>query len=161
MPDPLASDPWSDTAVSHDLQAEPVDYVQQLFTEVNALAVRLRQEARKGQIADDVPAGGNSVLRTLARFGPLTVPQIARLNYTSRQNVQTIVNRLAREGCIELTLNPAHKRSELVLLTARGHASIEAVARYEEGYKERLIPRFKKDELDRSSKLLRSIREAL
>ena len=153
--------PDTSKTASENLHAEPIDHLQELFIEVSALAVRLRQEVRRGQIADDLPAGGSNVLGTLARLGPLTVPQIARLNATSRQNIQTIVNRLARERCIELRPNPAHKRSELVHLTDLGQASVEAVGRNEAAYKERLLAHCTKDELERSAKLLRSIREAL
>jgi len=161
MTDPVTPDPRSDGTVSEELRDAPIDPLEELFIEVNALATRLHQGARRGQLADDLPAGGTHVLRTLSSFGSLTVPQIARANSTSRQNIQTIVNRLAREGCVELIPNPAHKRSELVRLTELGQASVEAVARHEEGYKERVLGYVSKEDLVRSSKTLRSIREVL
>jgi DNA-binding MarR family transcriptional regulator len=138
-----------------------VDELEGLLTEVSALAVRLRQDGRRVQTAVEVPAGGHNVLRMLRRFGALTVPQMARLDSTSRQNIQTIVNRLESERCVELTPNPAHKRSELVRLTDRGSAALEVVSQNSEGYKARILPQLSKEELARASDLLRTIREGL
>src|SRR6266404_3443610 len=118
MPDHL-SDPVAQPIPT--IPAAPSDPLDQLLLEVNALAIRLRQEARRGQTPDELPSGGDNVLTLLAKHGALTVPQIGRLNSTSRQNIQIIVNRLARENCVELAHNPAHKRSELVRLTDRGY----------------------------------------
>ena len=161
MPNSLPPSLSSNTTITQELGTASIDPLEELFVEVNTLALKLQQEARRGQTADDLPAGGNSVLRTLSKFGALTVPQIARLNSTSRQNVQIIVNRLAREECIEFMPNPAHKRSELVRLTNRGQASVEALTRNEEGYKKRLLPHVTTEDLHCALKLLRSIRDVL
>jgi DNA-binding MarR family transcriptional regulator len=155
-----SADP-SDSNKEHSAQDEVRDQLEKLLTEVGALAIRLRQNARKVQIAGDSPAGGHNVLRMLHRFGSLTVPQIARLDSTSRQNIQTVVNRLEREGCVESAPNPAHKRSALVRLTDRGIASLELVTRGSDAYKERLLSNLSKDDLTRASELLRSIRQEL
>lgn len=134
---------------------------EELLTQVTALATRLRQDERKVQAAGDLAVGGTPVLRLLSERGALTVPQIARLNCTSRQNIQILVNRLEKEGCVETVPNPAHKRSELVRLTNRGRASLAAVVQNGESYKEELLPRLSREDLVRASELLRSIREAL
>ena len=134
---------------------------EELLTQVTALATRLRQDERKVQAAGDLAVGGTPVLRLLSERGALTVPQIARLNCTSRQNIQILVNRLEKEGCLETVPNPAHKRSELVHLTNRGQASLAAVVQNGESYKEELLPRLSREDLVRASELLRSIREAL
>ena len=136
-------------------------HLEELLTQVSALATRLRQDERKVQAAGDLPVGGTHVLRLLSERGTLTVPQIARLNCTSRQNIQILVNRLEKEGCVESVPNPAHKRSELVRLTSRGQASLTAVVQNGDSYKEKLMPRLSREELVRASELLRSIREAL
>src|SRR5579859_3222534 len=134
---------------------------EELLTQVTALATRVRQDERKVQAAGDLAVGGTPVLRLLSERGALTVPQIARLNCTSRQNIQILVNRLEKEGCLETVPNPAHKRSELVRLTSRGQASLAAVVQNGESYKEELLPRLSGEDLVRASELLRSIREAL
>ena len=98
------------------------DKVQALFGEVNALANRLRKPGAVVDGKDNLAAGGLRVLQILDQHGPQTVPGIARNRGTSRQNIQTAVNRLASEGRVELTNNPAHKRSALVRCTSRGKA---------------------------------------
>jgi DNA-binding MarR family transcriptional regulator len=58
---------------------------------------------------------------------PLTVPQIARRMGLTRQSVHATVQRLVREGLLELGSNRDHRRSALVGLTERGLASYRAV----------------------------------
>src|ERR671911_3128990 len=48
---------------------------------------------------------------------PLTVPQIARRMGLTRQSVHATVNRLVRDGFLELQPNADHRRSQLVRLT--------------------------------------------
>ena len=151
MAEQLACSIQSDFSNTNPPQDELRGRLEELLTEVSALSIRLKQDA----------SGGHNVLRMLRRFGALTVPQMARLDSTSRQNIQTVVNRLERRGCVESTQNPAHKRSELVRLTDRGVAFLEAVSRNEEASKERMLPRISKADLAQASDLLRSIREAL
>jgi len=50
----------------------------------------------------------------------MTVPDIARMMGQSRQAVQRLVNEMKQEGLIETQVNPAHKRSKQLLLTANG-----------------------------------------
>ena len=134
---------------------------EELLTEVSALAIRLAQNTRRVQTARDLPAGGTSVLKLLSRFGALTVPQMARLDCSSRQNIQIIVNRLQKEGCVEFAPNPGHKRSDLVRLTERGMASMKAVVDYSETYTARILPTLSKADLLGTLAMLRSIREAI
>ena len=91
--------------------------LRDLFCEVNALANQLRKGNEEGHA---VEAAGLSILRILHRDGPLTVPEIARIRATSRQNIQVLANRLVAGGLLEMATNPAHKRSALFQLTDRG-----------------------------------------
>ena|SRR5215813_8402930 len=50
----------------------------------------------------------------------LSVPQLARISNTSRQNVQIIMDRLRLSGWVETRVNPAHKRSPLYRMTSHG-----------------------------------------
>jgi DNA-binding MarR family transcriptional regulator len=59
-------------------------------------------------------------MRSLALFGPLTVPQIAQMRPTSRQRMQRLADELATEGLVEFIDNPKHRRSKLVRLTRKG-----------------------------------------
>ena len=58
---------------------------------------------------------------------PLTVPQIARRMGLTRQSVHATVNRLVRDGLLQLSPNMDHRRSPLVCLTASGKAKYEAI----------------------------------
>jgi len=93
-----------------------------LLSEILALAIRLRRGFP--QDAEQLPAGGQEVLEILEAHGDQTVPQIARLRGTSRQNIQILVNKLQQDGCVELANNPAHKRSNLVRATNKGSARL-------------------------------------
>src|ERR1043166_1033874 len=81
--------------------------VKALLAEVNVLAVRLKQLERQSTDEESTPVGGHGVLEVLDTLGSLTVPQIARLRSSSRQNIQILANRLEREGCIQFVPNPA------------------------------------------------------
>lgn len=59
-------------------------------------------------------------MRGLARYGAQTVPELARARSVTRQNVQPVVDALLAEGLVALADNPAHARSLLVAITARG-----------------------------------------
>ncbi len=50
----------------------------------------------------------------------LTVPGIARVLGQSRQAVQRITDVMVKDGILHYQLNPKHKRSALVTLTAQG-----------------------------------------
>ena len=64
------------------------------------------------------------ILRGLVRYGPRTVAQLARSRSVTRQHVQEVVDRLAGDGLVELTPNPAHARSRLVRAIRRGEALV-------------------------------------
>jgi DNA-binding MarR family transcriptional regulator len=94
--------------------------LQALFAEVACLANQLRKTAAAVHSQGQSSAGGWGLLEILERLGPLTVPALARTRSLSRQSVQSLVNRLAAQGQVEILPNPAHKRSGLVQLTDRG-----------------------------------------
>lgn len=101
--------------------------IQALLAEIMALAIRLRQGVPNGQA--ELPPGGQQVLEILFSHGDQTVPQIARLRGTSRQNIQILVNRLHADECVDLVSNPSHKRSCLVRATEKGKKLLLAARR--------------------------------
>ncbi|WP_199510150.1 MarR family winged helix-turn-helix transcriptional regulator [Nucisporomicrobium flavum] len=64
--------------------------------------------------------GMRAVLEVLSEAGPATVPAIATRLDLARQGVQRHVDDLVRLGHVEIRVNPAHRRSVLVALTAAG-----------------------------------------
>lgn len=132
-----------------------------LFSEVSSLAIRLKGAPGSGEKADALPGGGMTVLRVLDEHGPQTVPQIARLRGTSRQNIQILVNRLEARGCVELSRNPAHKRSGLVQLTGPGKALFSQAAGQEARFLADLLSRVPEAEVVSAASLLRQLRQML
>jgi DNA-binding MarR family transcriptional regulator len=132
--------------------------LEELFAEVNALANRLR---KSGDDGDTVQVAALSVLRILHRDGPLTVPEIARIRATSRQNIQILVNRLVAAGQAELRNNPAHKRSVLVQITVRGRDFLSSATEQETKSLARLWPGMSEAKVVSAAEALRQLRGLL
>jgi DNA-binding MarR family transcriptional regulator len=135
--------------------------LEALLAEVAALANQLRKTAALMPRQDISPQGGWSILQTLGHLGPQTVPDIARTRALSRQNIQILVNRLKFQGYVAVTPNPAHKRSGLVELTARGRGLLATVMEREATSLEGLLPYVSQARLVPAARLLRRLRELL
>ena len=135
--------------------------IQELLRDVNALAGQLRKPAAVTGGEDNVPAGVRGILQVLEELGPQTVPGIARVRGHSRQSVQMLVNRLEGLGWVELMSNPAHRRSALVCLTARGRVLLAKATAAEMAVLESRLSGISERGVNRASALLRQIRCAL
>lgn len=131
--------------------------LEALLVEVNGLANRLK--ATDPRVA--IPSASRAALQVLQRHGPQTVPQIARARFSSRQNIQILVNRLQEEGLVELVSNPEHKRSGLVRLTSRGRAAIAQATAEETRLSTELLPEFSPTELSYATEVLNKLRKLL
>ena len=96
--------------------------IAELMLEVAQCFFRLRAVGQKTGLITGWGGGAFGFMRSLALFGPLTVPQIAQMRPTSRQRMQRLADELATEGLVEFTENPKHRRSKLVQLTRKGDA---------------------------------------
>jgi DNA-binding MarR family transcriptional regulator len=85
---------------------------------------------------------------------PLTVPQIARRMGLTRQSVHATVNRLVRDGFLELLPNADHRRSPLVRLTKSGSAKYEAIDARQATWINRLARGIGRADLDTARKVL-------
>lgn len=141
------------------IPAEPQD-LKLLVEEVNGLALRLRQAIRVGEDAAGLLSATRCVLRLLLE-GPKTVPQLARIRGTSRQNVQIQVNRLQREGLLAFVSNPAHRRSALVSLTQDGQDVMASAVRAEQNFADGLSLQVSQSEVRTVVELLRRLRESI
>ena len=137
------------------------DKLQAVFGEATALANQLRKTAALAHGHQDSPGGGWGILEILGHLGSQTVPGIARLRAVSRQNIQTLVNRLESRGYVALTANPAHKRSGLVHLTERGKRLLTAVMERDAKLREGLLPYVPETRLLPAARLLRQLRQLL
>jgi DNA-binding MarR family transcriptional regulator len=142
------------------IQAAPQE-LELLLGEVNALTLRLRQAARLREEAGSLLSAAQGILRLLLEQGPRTVPQIARLRGTSRQNVQILVNHLGHEGLIVFATNPAHRSSALIMLTEAGQAALAAVATAQNGFASTLSSLVTQAEVRSATALLRRLRDSL
>ena len=132
-----------------------------LLAEVTALANQLRKGTTLMSRPDNAHQAGWNILQTLGQLGPQTVPDIARARALSRQSIQVLVNRLESQGYVEVTPNPAHKRSGLVQLTDRGRRLLVTVTEREATSLESLLPHLSRSSLAPATRLLRQLRELL
>jgi DNA-binding MarR family transcriptional regulator len=93
-----------------------------LMLEVAQCFFRIRAIGQKTGFITSWGGGAFGFMRSLARLGPLTVPQIAQMRPTSRQRMQRLADELAAEGLVKFIDNPKHRRSKLVQLTPKGDA---------------------------------------
>ncbi|MGZ3438328.1 MAG: MarR family winged helix-turn-helix transcriptional regulator [Polyangia bacterium] len=96
-----------------------------VVTETIALYHRLRWVAEHIYGEEGRSAARRGVLRGVVRYGPQTVPALARARFVTRQHVQELVEALIAAGRVERAPNPKHRRSHLVRATARGKALVE------------------------------------
>jgi DNA-binding MarR family transcriptional regulator len=96
--------------------------IAELMLEVAQCFFRIRALGQKTGLITSWGGGAFGFMRSLALFGPLTVPQIAQMRPTSRQRMQRLADELAAEQLVKFVDNPKHRRSKLVQLTPKGDA---------------------------------------
>jgi DNA-binding MarR family transcriptional regulator len=136
--------------------------VLEMLNELNAAAIRLRLSAGvKSQTGVELSGAEHAVLEIINRQGAATVPQIARERFTSRQNIQIIVDRLASEEHVEVVGNPAHKRSVLVRLTEAGRTWLQEDEKSRKQLHKEIGSLFSAEEIARLRSALRKLHGAL
>ena len=105
--------------------------IQRLIEEIIVTFRQLRIVAAEVHGEGTAMPGQRGVLVDLARIGPLTVSALARARGVSRQHIQSLVDQFQARGLVEIGENPAHQRSKLVGLTARGRALVKTMADHE------------------------------
>lgn len=140
----------SDTGVRDELEI--------LFEETVDLANRLKKQARKTHRGEPLSASGRILLQSLQLHGEQTVPALAHIRSTSRQNIQVLVNRLAAAGYIEFAENPGHRRSDFVQLTDAGRGLLSTANVREAGLLATLLPHTTETEVKEAAELLRKLR---
>ncbi len=88
---------------------------------------------------------------------PLTVPQIARRIGLTRQSVHATVQRLLRDGLLELVPNADHRRSPLVRLTQPGRAGYAAADRRQAAWANRLAAGIGRADLETTARVLEEL----
>ena len=102
------------------------------------------------------------VLGTIVSAGrPQPVAWLARDMSGNRQNVQRIVNDLAREGLVEFRPNPHHRRAQLVALTAAGQKAFDAAMRLQEPWMETLTEGLRVADIVTTHQVIAAVRKKL
>lgn len=100
------------------------------------------------RLADlNLTAADRAVLEFLYRNGSLTVPDIASRYQVTRQHVQVTANGLLARKLIRSKSNPAHKRSLLLALTAKGQKLFERIKQNDLEVLDAIFADLKRDEI--------------
>ncbi len=91
-----------------------------LFRELRRVATIVHDEGEQ-------TAARRSILIEVVEEDPRTVPAMAEARHISRQAVQGLVDALAKDGLVDRSVNPAHKRSWLWGATAAGAAKVASM----------------------------------
>lgn len=141
-------------------RALPLSALRQIVEEVRLLFHHLKRAAELIHQEGVSSAPRRSVLLSLDRESPQTVPQIANERLVSRQHIQVIVNGLLEDGLVELQPNPDHKRSHLVSLTSRGRGRVAAILAAEREAMASLELEVSESELQQTAATLAAVRSA-
>ena len=134
------------------------DELELLFEQAVDLGNCLKRKARRTHRGEKLSASGRILLQSLRLSGPQTVPSLAHLRSTSRQNIQILTDRLAALGYVEFVANPNHARSDLVQLTGRGEAMLQDANVREASALAALLPHTTEAEVRDAAELLRKLR---
>jgi DNA-binding MarR family transcriptional regulator len=128
--------------------------------ETIALFSRLRWVSEHIYGEEGRSAAKRGVLRGLVRFGPQTVPKLARTRSVTRQHTQLVVDRLVADGLVELVTNPQHARSRLARVTPRGEALVRRMDELDTRVLRVVGSGLPRRDLDNAARTLRSVRRA-
>jgi|SRR5688572_3030620 len=100
-------------------------------------------------------------LMSVVSEGRWTVPDAARDLGVTRQGVQRIADELVADGLAQYVLNPRHRRSPLVQLTARGRDTLAKITAVARRTNQRMTRMFTAGQLDQTREFLSRVIAAL
>jgi len=106
------------------MKPKAIRALQHLSAENAALFHKLRVFANSVHEMGELD---RSLVSALDRDGAQTVPHLAKARGVSRQHVQTAINGLIEAKAVASAANPAHRRSNLLELTAAGRKLAESL----------------------------------
>lgn len=92
---------------------------------------------------------------------PQPVAWLARDLGAHRQNVQRIVNDLAKEGLVAFEPNPHHRRAPLVVLTQKGQRTFEAAMRLQAPWVNDLSDGLRVEDIETTHRVMTALRRKL
>lgn len=102
-----------------------------------------------------------AVLEHLDVYGAQTVPQIAQVKSVKRQSIQAHVDQLREGGFVRVIANPAHRRSVLVVATAKGRQVFAEIKRRERDALRILLRQLKGEDIVAAAAALEAFKAAL
>jgi DNA-binding MarR family transcriptional regulator len=132
-----------------------------LFEEIPATFHRLKAVAASLHGLNASSAGRRGILRSLDSMGPQSVPQLARARPVSRQHIQVLVNELLKDCLVATEENPAHRKSPLLRLTAKGRRQLLAIQEREAKLLARARFELAASDIDRATETIRFVRSFL
>lgn len=143
-------------------ESNKLERMEQVANQIFKLNGLLQDEGERMTAGTAVTPSRWRVLGTLTRNnGSLTVPQLGREMGQARQNVQRLVDAMAKDGLVEFQVNPAHIKSHNVSLTALGQRTYaELVTRRDDSIRSMGQP-LQVDELDSALAFLHKLTSIL
>lgn len=135
--------------------------LEDLLNEVRLLFHHAQLAGEQLHAGESVTTGMRAVLELVHKSGPMTVPEIARARFVSRQHIQGLVNDLLQQQLVVLGDNPAHRRSGLVTLTPSGEQLVTRMKKRERRYLDAIRTEASATDIVRASRTLRRVREAM
>jgi DNA-binding MarR family transcriptional regulator len=132
-----------------------------VMLETQTTFFRLRAAGAKFGAATSWGGGAWGFLRSLKVEGPRTVAQFARGRLVSRQHIQKLAYEMEEAGLIEFFVNPTHRRSPLMRLTARGEARVRRLGALARDFAESIVGGMSEKKLKVAAGVLRSLRDRL
>lgn len=94
----------------------------------------------------------------IAAVRPQPVAWIARDMGANRQNVQRIVNDLARDGLVTFQPNPHHRRAQLVVLTDKGTKAYDDAMQLQTPWVNDLAENLRPEDIEVTRKVIAALR---
>ena len=101
------------------------------------------------------------VLGTMVAGDRQPVAWLARDMGANRQNVQRIINDLAKEGLVAFQTNPHHRRAQFVVLTEKGKKAFDAAMRLQAPWINELSKGFRVADLETTHSVITALRQKL
>ncbi|MCI0468106.1 MAG: MarR family transcriptional regulator [Beijerinckiaceae bacterium] len=92
---------------------------------------------------------------------PQPVAWLARNLGAHRQNVQRIINDLAKEGLVALETNPHHRKAQLVVLTQKGKQTFDAAMRLQAPWSDSLAEGLPVKDIEIAHRVMLALRQNL
>jgi MarR family transcriptional regulator, lower aerobic nicotinate degradation pathway regulator len=100
------------------------------------------------------------LLAALEEWGPASQANLGRGTSIDRSDVVTVLSELERRGLVQRTVDPSHRRRNIVSITRAGSEQLHALDDVVDEVQERVLAPLSQNERRQLTKLLRKLLEA-